>query len=485
MKPVRSVRREEKTDRRPRFPLLILFILLIPTILTNSLSMTNRVFASVSAVATTTSANQTTITVGGLPNGIAFDSQNGYLYVANFAPGTVSVIDGRENSVVATVNVNLPVSPWEVAFDPTNGNVYVSDNKNGAVSVIDGESNSLLATVAVGDDLLSGDHDDRPNYVVYNPNNQVMYVAMYASGYLAEINNVNQLFANSPLDYQAYVNRGAWGATYDSSNCNLYASNVLTNNVMVIDAITNSYITSVSVGRDPDGMAVDSVPGPGYGDVFVSNYAANTVSVISGASNAVAATINVGQNPDGIALDTRTGNLYVANFGDGTVSVIDGATDTVVNTVTVGSGPSGVAYDPWNDNIYVTNSNAGTVSVIPALNDSSTSSATTVQTSGSCDMASSSTSSSSVESTSTSNSSTHHTSSSSVTIVSSQTETNDDTSLNISSSFSSSTSSSAASHDDSTLGNSQIELVALGIISAIALVTGVAFVIRRRSASQI
>ncbi len=46
-----------------------------------------------------------TIRVGNAPNGIAFDPLNGNLYVANFETGTVSVINGTTNSVIATVKL--------------------------------------------------------------------------------------------------------------------------------------------------------------------------------------------------------------------------------------------------------------------------------------------------------------------------------------------------------------------------------------------
>ena len=98
----------------------------------------------------------------------------------------------------------------------------------------------------------------------------------------------------------------------------MYSTNVNTNTVTVVNGVTNSYVTMINMGRDPDGVAVDTSPGPNYGNVFVANYAANTVSVINGASNSVIATINVGENPDGIALDPTTGYFYVSNYGDGT-----------------------------------------------------------------------------------------------------------------------------------------------------------------------
>jgi YVTN family beta-propeller protein len=318
------------------------------------------------------------ISVGAVPNGIAFDPINGNLYVADFSPGTVSVINGSTNSISATLNLNLPASPWDVAFNPYNANIYVSDTRSGAVSVISTNNNSVLTNVAVGDDMLSGDHDDRPNGVVFNPYNNEMYVAMYGSGFLAEINSdTNILTGNAPVGYYPYVNRGLWGLAFDVSNCNFYTTNELENTVTVINAATNLFVASVNVGRSPNGVAIETLPGPNYGNIFVTNYAANTVSVINSSSNLVLNTISVGQNPDGIALASNTGELFVTNFGDGTVSVINGITDSVVDTIQAGSGASGIAYDPWNGNMYVTNSNIGTVSIISTGQDSSSSASPT------------------------------------------------------------------------------------------------------------
>ena len=63
------------------------------------------------------------------------------------------------------------------------------------------------------------------------------------------------------------------------------------------------------------------------------------MSVIDGATNTVTATVTVGADPDGVAVDGTTDTIYVTNYGSGTVSVIDGATNTVTATVTVGSRP--------------------------------------------------------------------------------------------------------------------------------------------------
>ena len=168
--------------------------------------------ASSESFALVAASSNTSLTVGGVPNGIALDPANGNLYVANFGPGTLSVINGSTNSVTSTIDLNYAVSPWDVGYNPFNGNMYVSETKNGAVSVISPANNTLVTTVAVGDDMLSGDHDDRPIGVAFNPYNDYMYVAMYGSGYLAEIDSEkNVLVANAPVGLNAFVNTGLWG----------------------------------------------------------------------------------------------------------------------------------------------------------------------------------------------------------------------------------------------------------------------------------
>jgi YVTN family beta-propeller protein len=306
------------------------------------------------------------LTVGGVPNGIVLDPSNGNLYVANFGPGTLSVINGSTNSVSATINLNYSVSPWDVGYNPFNGFVYVSETKSGAVSVVNPATDVVVATVAVGDDMLSGDHDDRPIGVVFDPYNDNMYVAMYGSGYLAEINSEkNMLVANAPVGQNAFVNTGLWGLAFNPANCNFYASNEVANTLTVINGASNNLVATISTGRSPNGVAIDTGPGPDFGDVWVTDYAANTVSVFNSSSSALIDTIKVGQNPDGIAFDPISGNFYVTNYGDGTVSVISGSTYAISNTIRVGSGASGITYDPLNGNVYVADSNIGAVSLIP------------------------------------------------------------------------------------------------------------------------
>ncbi|MGH9920247.1 MAG: YncE family protein, partial [Nitrososphaerales archaeon] len=62
------------------------------------------------------------IRVGATPFGIAYDSTNGDLYVANFGSNTVSVINGKTESLISTIAVGT--QPYFLAFDQDNHDVY-------------------------------------------------------------------------------------------------------------------------------------------------------------------------------------------------------------------------------------------------------------------------------------------------------------------------------------------------------------------------
>ena len=199
----------------PRHLHILLFVLLFLALAAISKSP-----QIISADVSTTS----TIQVGNGPNGIAFDPLNGNLYLANYETGTVSVINGTTNSVVATVNLNIPRSPWEVAVNPSNGYVYVTDTDSGTVSIIDGQNNSLMATVTVEED------DDHINGIVFDSYNQEMYVVEVVADSVVGINNSSiaaEVGLGSTLD--------SWAVAYDPVDEGLYVTNMGSDSVSLVN----------------------------------------------------------------------------------------------------------------------------------------------------------------------------------------------------------------------------------------------------------
>jgi len=150
------------------------------------------------------------------------------------------------------------------------------------------------------------------------------------------------------------------GVAVNPSGTKVYVTNSGSNTVSVINTTTNIYPTSVKVGSDPLEIAVT----PNGKTAYVVNSGSNTVSVINTATNTVTDTVNVGKQPEGIAIAPDGKTAYVTNWGSGTICVIDIATNTVTAIVSVGSDPLGVTVTPDGNKVYVANSYSDTVSVI-------------------------------------------------------------------------------------------------------------------------
>jgi YVTN family beta-propeller protein len=65
-----------------------------------------------------------TMRVGPAPVGIAFNPNNGNMYVANTISNTVSVLDSSTNTVITTIRVGA--APIDIAFNANNGDMYVT-----------------------------------------------------------------------------------------------------------------------------------------------------------------------------------------------------------------------------------------------------------------------------------------------------------------------------------------------------------------------
>ena len=283
------------------------------------------------------------------PNNAAFDSSNGYIYVTNSGSDTVSVINGKNNSVIKTITVGS--NPDGAAFDSSNGYIYVTNFCSDTVSVINSSNNNVFKTITLS---------SLPLRAVFDSSNGYVYVTNFCSDIVSVINGKN----NSVIK-TITVGSNTRGEAFDSSNGYVYVTNCGSNTVSVINGANNNVINTITVGSSPFGAAFDS----SNGYVYVTNGGSNTVSVINGSSNSIFKTITVGSSPRGVAFDSSNGYVYVTNGGSNTVSVINGSNNNVFKTITVGSSPFGAAFDSSNGYVYVTNYCSGSISILSTFNE--------------------------------------------------------------------------------------------------------------------
>jgi len=122
--------------------------------------------------------------VGSDPGGIAYDAENGLIYVANSGSDNVSVINGTR--VVSTLNTGS--DPYGILYDPLNGLIYVANYNSNNMSVYDGLQQ-----------ILSIQTGSEPLGLAYDPTQPEIYVCNYGSNNVSVYTTPGEYFTVSGL----------------------------------------------------------------------------------------------------------------------------------------------------------------------------------------------------------------------------------------------------------------------------------------------
>ncbi|HZR31739.1 MAG TPA: hypothetical protein VFA76_07795 [Terriglobales bacterium] len=236
-----------------------------------------------------------------------------FAYVANFKAGTVSVIDTSTNRVLGTIPAGN--NPFCVAVNATGSRVYVTNPNDNNVSIIDTTTGSVT-NVAVA----------TPYVVTVNRSGTRVYV-------------------------------GQNGGNEDPHN-----------SVTVIDASSNAVIATITVGRQPTGLAVN----PAETRLYVEN-SDSTLSVIDTGSNAVIATVGLNATAGASTIVVNpSGTLAYIGGSDGSqVHVLDTSSNTIIGEISLNGRPGILALSPDASRLYVGEGfNANQVEVIDTTTNS-------------------------------------------------------------------------------------------------------------------
>lgn len=341
---------------------------------------TSILFISLFTVSLPAVAQVVTATLPSSPNtfSAAVNATTNKAYVANFVcgagacpgPGTVTVINGADNSTAA---ITVGVYPYAVAVNVTTNKIYVADvcgndvncNSLGTVTVIDGATNNTTSvTVGYYPFSLAVDSVTNKIYVANECGND----PSCGSAGTVTVIDANNNYSTSTVSVQVEPKAVAVNPTTNliyvaNASCFNFPSCQIAGTVTVINGSTNGTQT-VNVGVDPLFLTVNSTTNK----IFVSNDCGNdltcsspgTVTAIDGATNNTTA-VNVGFYPQAIVANPVTNQIYVANnCGStcnvpGSASVIDGNNHYATSTVTVGHHPVFLDIDTAANKIYVAN----------------------------------------------------------------------------------------------------------------------------------
>ncbi len=205
-------------------------------------------------------------------------TENGNVYAANYAGGTVSVINTTSNVVTATAAVGT--HPVALAELPNSQKLYVANQGSGDISVIGLVNDTVVKTIC-----LSGPGPPpcpaSPIWAVARSDNAKVYV-LDSSGLVYDIDTLTDSAIVVPLVDTGGTSLGA-GANfidYDSVAQRLYITNPTDSRVAILDSTTDPptvlKVLDLSQGPAapcPAGCAPVSVSGIGDGTrAYVASY---------------------------------------------------------------------------------------------------------------------------------------------------------------------------------------------------------------------
>jgi YVTN family beta-propeller protein len=339
-----------------------------------------------------------------LGSSAAYTSPNYQIYVSNEKSGDLTVINGSDNQVLATIPVGK--RPRGVHASPDGRTVYValsgtpiaappqldaqgnpifqrgkddddddavkSDKSADGIGVVDVAGRKMTGRISAGSDpeefALSLDGS---RLYVSNEDVKSASVINISSGKVEHIIAVAQEpegVATSPDGKHFYITCEAGGDVYvvetgSYSTVGHFKVNVRPRTMAFLPDAAVGFIPSESTGEInvidtvkfqvlkvialPAGSRPMSVKVASDGrKVYVSNGRAGTVSVLDSRSYELLNTIKVGVRPWGIALSPDGKYLYSANGPSNDVSVVDLQSDKEVARVKAGASPWAVAVVP-------------------------------------------------------------------------------------------------------------------------------------------
>lgn len=337
------------------------------------------------------------------PTGVAFDSLNGYLYVASAEARSVYVVNGSTGALVAQIaNPATPTTTTNytqtVEFDPFNGDIYVANTNDSeaggapgdSITVINGTANTVASVITVG---------LAPTGFAVNPVDGALYVGSdtyynSTSGWnwgsnLTVINGSTNSITTVLTVPPANPCKSPISLAYDPRNGWLYAAESWGHQsygwVCVINTTTNSFTTTVPVGGQVSQVLYD----PASGTIFAATIGQNdsgTRLYVLGGTNGTSVLANLSLPFNGVprefpvdpalGYDGQTGDVLVAGSNWNSDGSPNATEALVFNNATFEGlfhagedapwGAPGMSYDPVTDTLYLTNPASGSLSLVTA-----------------------------------------------------------------------------------------------------------------------
>jgi YVTN family beta-propeller protein len=261
--------------------------------------------------------------------------------------------------------------------------IYVSNEKSGNVTVIDGTDFSVLATIPVG---------KRPRGIHASPDGKTVYVALSgtpvkappqidAKGNLVfekkkgkDDDDDDDAGADKSADgvgvidvaakkFTGKINAGSDPEEFDLSKDGkrIYISNEDVKTASIVNIVTGKVEHIIPIGLEPEGVTT-TLDGRHF---YVTCEAGGDIYVIDSASAAITAHFKIDGRPRSVGFLANSPVAFIPSESAGQLNIIDTTHVKVMKTITLpaGSRPMQARVSSDDSKLYVTNGRAGTVLV--------------------------------------------------------------------------------------------------------------------------
>ena len=180
------------------------------------------------------------------PDGLAYDSLNNTLFVANEAGNSILVVNLSSDNAVQILDVGS--QPAALTYSSATNQVYVAESDSN-IHIINASSYvNIYPNIVAGSD---------PSQVVYDPYTNSIYIANYGNNSMFVINE-------SKIDYNAngdtpfstfYLGGPQQGIAFDPSNGLIYIMQADTNNVSIFNPQLKQTVGSISAASISGGFS--------------------------------------------------------------------------------------------------------------------------------------------------------------------------------------------------------------------------------------
>ncbi|MEM0159732.1 MAG: YncE family protein [Candidatus Micrarchaeaceae archaeon] len=287
----------------------------------------------------------TNVTVGSYPAGIAYDSLNHTMFVANQLSQNVSVLSGT--SVVHTIaTVDGNQKPMFVTYDNASNTIWVASD-GGILWVIGASNYTLLKEINTGIATLGG--------IAYDPANNDIYVSADTTSTVVVV-SASTYATVATLT----VGENPGSIAYDPTNGNMYVAD--SKNITIISGSSNTVVGTVAIASQAISVLYDSADG----DIWIGT--AGSIMVLSPSTDTITATVplNASGSDASIGYDSYR-NLIYETVSNDTLAVVSPSSYQIVDWLPVEKLADSIVFNPYNNAVYVTDMESAAVSVITSV----------------------------------------------------------------------------------------------------------------------